>query len=193
MKSTDLLLEDHKNILGALDVLAEIAGRAERGQIVNQEDVESILDFLKGFGDQHHQGKEEHLLFPALLRDRAQKNYPELCALVFEHDRHRSLVEGLSESMVTKHTKDLVYYAKRLNEILRAHIKQEEEGLFPLVDSALSTAEDEIVALDMQAYDSVWQERELSTQLRKLADMKSKYLANSSSQPSSQPVARGQG
>ncbi|HVQ64440.1 MAG TPA: hypothetical protein VMT78_07880, partial [Terriglobia bacterium] len=72
----------------------------------------------------------------------------------------------------------------RLNEILRAHIKEEEEGLFPLVYSALSTAEDEIVALDMQAYDRVWQERELSTQLRKLADMKSKYLGNSSSQPS---------
>src|SRR5688572_18712383 len=188
MKSTDLLRADHKNILGALDVLAEIAERAEWGERVNQKDVESVLHFLKGFGDRHHQGKEEHVLFPA-LRDSAQKNCHELCTLVFEHDRQRSLVEGLSESMVTKHTKDLVYYAKRLNEILRAHIKEEEERLFPLVDSALSTTEDEIVAVDMRAYDRVWQERELSTQLRKLADMKSMCLGNGSSQSSSQPVA----
>ena len=184
MKSTDLLLEDHQKILGALDVLAEIVARAERGQSVDQNDVESILDFLKGFGDRHHQGKEEHVLFPALLTDKAQKNYRELCRLVFEHDRERSLVEGLSESVETKRTNDLVYYGKRLNDILRAHIKQEEDGLFPLVGAALSPAEDEIVALDMRAYDSVWQEWKLSTQLQNLADMKSKYLGSRSSQPS---------
>jgi hemerythrin-like domain-containing protein len=136
MKSTSVLQEDHKYLLRSLNILAEIASRVEASQGVNQKDMEILLDFLKGFGDRHHQGKEESVLFPALLRDREQKNYHKLCSLIFEHNRERSLVRGLRDSLLTKNTRELVYYAQRLNEILRAHIKEEEEVLFPLVDSS---------------------------------------------------------
>ena len=183
MKSTDLLRKDHTHLLDALHILGEMAALAERSQIVDQKDVEELLSFLKGFGDRHHQGKEESVLFPALLNDRAQKNYHALCALVFQHNRERSLVEGLWESMATKHTKDFVFLATRLNEILRSHIKEEEEVLFPLVDASLSRVEDVSVASEMQAYDKVWQETQLSAQLGKLGDLKAKYLGTSTPPP----------
>ena len=78
--------------------------------------------------------------------------------------------------MVTRNRKDFVYYATRLSDILRAHIREEEREVFPLVDSTLSPSEDERVALEMKGYDAAWQENQLATQLRQLADLESAYL-----------------
>jgi hemerythrin-like domain-containing protein len=177
MKSTDVLREDHKHLLRALNILMEIAAHAERDQSADPKALKTLLEFLEGFGDRHHQGKEESVLFTALLRDQEQKNYQKLCALTFEHNRERSLVIGLQDSVLTKNSRDFVYYAKRLNDTLRAHIKEEEEVLFPLVESTLSPAEDERVLREMKSFDTAWQEAQLSSQLRSLADMESKYLS----------------
>jgi hemerythrin-like domain-containing protein len=178
MKSTDLLRDDHKHMVAALDVLTQMVARAGTNQSVNDSDVQRILKFFEYFGDRHHQGKEESVLFPALLQDRTQKNYERLCSLVFEHNRQRSLIEGLGESLLSKNTKDFSYYATRLSSILREHIREEEEVVFPLVESTFTAAEDDRVALEMQHYDAAWQATELTSQLQVLAEMKSKYLSN---------------
>ena len=177
MKSTEFLLQQHKHLIAASDVLSEIAGNVEGGHSVNEADLADLLRFLEEFGDRYHQGVEEGVLFPALMLDPAQKHYHRLHGLIFEHERQRSLIEGLHDSLFTKNNKDFVYYARRLNEVLRAHIKEEEEVLFPLVESTLSVADDDRVALEMKAFDTAWQERELNDLLRRLSAMKSKYLA----------------
>ncbi|HET9218780.1 MAG TPA: hemerythrin domain-containing protein [Terriglobia bacterium] len=178
MKSTDLLRDDHRHMVAALDVVREMAARADTNQNVSESDVKCMLKFLRDFGDRHHQGKEESVLFPALLHDPTQRNYERLCCLVFEHNRQRSLIEGLEESLLTKNTKDFSYYATRLSMILREHIKEEEEVVFPLVESTLTAVEDERVASEMQHYDAAWQATQRTSQLQVLADMESKYLAD---------------
>jgi len=167
---------DHKLLLGALDVLSAIAKQAQRGQSVNHNDVGIVLEFLNGFGDRHHQGEEEDVLFPALL-ERAASDYPELGALVFEHNRQRSIIDGIQESLLTKNDADFVYFAQRLNETLRSHIVAEEEKLFPMIERALPPADDERVAAEMQRFDKAWQVSKLAEQLRSLAEMELKYLA----------------
>jgi hemerythrin-like domain-containing protein len=175
MKSTELLVEDHRHMLAALDILVEMASRSAI-EGLNDADVECVLRFFKDFGDRHHQGIEESILFPAVLQDKTQKNYHKLCGLIFEHNRQRSIMEGLQDSMLTRNKKDFAYYAGSLNEIVRAHIREEEEVVFPLVQSTLSAADDERVVQEMKAYDAVWQEKELAAQVRRLADLELKYL-----------------
>jgi len=176
MKSTTLLLDDHKRLLLGSGVLTEMAAAAERGHAVNATDLADLLRFFEEFGDRHHQGVEECVLFPALLHDPAQKNYHALCALVFEHERERSLIDGLHDSLLTKNTQDFIYCARRFSEVLRGHIKDEEGALFPLVESTLSTADDERLEQEMRAFDKAWQERELSSQLQRLSEMASRYF-----------------
>ena len=176
MRSKDLLSLDHKLLLGALDVLLAIAAQAERGEKVDRKDVEAVLEFLNGFGDRHHQGEEEDVLFPA-LRDCAGTRYEELGGLVFEHNRQRSLIIGIQESLLAKKTEDFVYYARRLNEMLRGHILTEEERLFALIDTSFQPAEDARVAAEMQNFDRAWQKAKLPGQLQSLAKMQLKYLA----------------
>ena len=61
-------------------------------------------------------------------------------------------------------------------------MREEEDTLFPLVQSTLSAAEDERVALELETYDTAWQEKELSRQLRRLADLELKYLGDRSNE-----------
>jgi hemerythrin-like domain-containing protein len=175
MRSKDLLSMDHKLLIGALDVLLAMADQAERDEKINQKDVETILEFLNGFGDRLHQGEEEDVLFPA-LRYCAGSNHQELCALVFEHNRQRSLIHGIQESLLAKKTNDFIYYVRRLNEMLRTHILAEEQKLFPLIDAAFQPAEDERVAAEMRGFDKAWQQAKLPGQLQSLAEMELKYL-----------------
>jgi hemerythrin-like domain-containing protein len=177
MKSTALLLEDHKHILRALRVLEEMAALVKRGNKKNDKDVQDVLEFLNGFADRIHQGREESILFPALLRDPGQKNYKELSGLIFEHNRQRSLIEGLHDSIASKEPKDFVYYATRFVEILRHHIQEEEQTLFPLSNSTLSPAEDERIAEGMQNEDRVWQDQNVARLLHQLDYLESKYTA----------------
>jgi len=175
MKSTTLLIEDHKHMLRALRVLEAISMSAECGHPTNESDVRDIVEFLVGFGDRIHQGREESILFPALLRDNAQKHYPELYGLIFDHNRQRSLIEGLQESMLSKEKKVFVYCARRLVGILRHHIQEEEDSLFPLANSTLSPDEDACVAADMEAQDKAWHDENIPRLFRRLDCLEANY------------------
>ena len=102
MKCTDLLIQDHKIILRCLDVLQQMALCVEKGQPPVEQDVVTLLGFLRTFADEHHQMKEESALFPELLRASSKQDGP-LRQMLFEHDQERSLVEGLEDSLFTKH------------------------------------------------------------------------------------------
>lgn len=175
MKSTALLSEDHQHMLRALNVLESMALLAERGQRPDERDVKTLLEFLEGFGDRIHQGREESILFPALLRDREQKNYQELSSLTFDHNRQRSLIDGLQDALLTRTNKDFVYCANRLVEILRHHIQEEEKTLFPLVDSTFSRDDDARVVEDMKAQDMAWFDENIPRLLRELDNLDAKY------------------
>ena len=176
MKSTALLLDDHKYILRVLEVLEEMATRARHGQEPDGQDLKDILEFLERFCDRIHQGREEGILFPALLRDRSQKNYPKLSSLLFDHNRERFLVQGLQESLLASSRRDFVFCATRLVEVLREHINEEEATLFPLADSTFSHADDAQIAADMKGFDKLWQDKMFPALLSRLDELESKYL-----------------
>lgn len=182
MKATTLLTEDHKLICRALDVLAQMSERTSRKGSFDVADAQDLLDFLKQFADRHHQGKEEGVFFPSLLRDRNQRNYPSLCTLVFEHNRERSLVEGLEEALRTRKPKDFIFYADRLVEVLRTHVRKEEDELFTLADSTLDSTQDERVALEMRNHERSWLETELPRLLQRLAELENAYQVNTNAQ-----------
>ena len=152
MKCTDLLLQDHKIMLRALDVLEEMAGKVQRDEPLEPVDVYAILRFLRVFGDEHHQAKEESALFPVLMRT-ASSQQGSLRHMLFEHDQERSLMEGLEDALKTKKGIDFVHYANRLNSLLRNHIYKEDHILFDVVDNSLSEQQDEEVVAEFRKFD----------------------------------------
>jgi hemerythrin-like domain-containing protein len=182
MKATQLLKDEHGHILRALSVLEEMAARATRGETINKKDAEDMVHILEGFADRHHQGKEEAILFPALLQDRDQRYYNVLCCLIFEHNRERFLVQGLEESVRSGNTRDFVYCATSLVDKLRNHIEKEEEGLFSLADSVLSAQEDERVNSEMQQFERAWQQHVLTRLRSRLDELEAEYCPQRSTE-----------
>ena len=175
MKATELLRDEHRHIARALVVLEEMASRTKAGEAINIGDAEGLVHVLEGFADRHHQGKEEAILFPALLQDHGQQNYNALCRLIFEHNRERFLTEGLQDAIQGGKARDFVYCATCLVEKMRAHIDSEEHGLFGLTNAALTPDEDERVAEEMQQFEQAWQKHVLPGLLQQLDKLEKKY------------------
>lgn len=151
MKCTDHLSQEHKIILGALDVLDQMAVRVEHDQPVEAHDIDALLRFLRAFADDHHQGEEESALFPELMRTSAAAQ-PAVRQLLFEHDRERSLVEGLQDSLCTKKGVEFSQFAGRLTDLLRNHIRKEDKILFEIVERCLTTEQDERVTTELNRF-----------------------------------------
>jgi hemerythrin-like domain-containing protein len=151
MKGTDLLMQDHKIILRALDVVQHMAARVENNKPVAPEDVETILGFLRAFEDNYHQAKEESALFPELMRTCAG-NEARLRHMIFEHDQERSLVEGLEDALHTQKGTLFVQMANSLVDLIRTHIHKEDTILFPTADESLSTEQDEYVCAQLNKF-----------------------------------------
>ena len=177
MKTTKLLMDEHKHILRALNVLEQMAVCAKRGEAVACRDVEDILRFLKIFADDHHQGKEESVLFPAMLKASHPVQTTTLNHMIFEHDQERSLVEGIEDALRTKKGREFVYFAQRLVHILRTHIYKEDHILFELADSILSEEQDAEAARELDKYDMAWKGNVLDGLLDRLQRLEWKYLA----------------
>jgi hemerythrin-like domain-containing protein len=151
MKCTSLLIQDHKAIVRALEVLQAMAARTEQAEPVHAEDIQKLLRFMRTFADDHHQTKEESALFPELVRTSAL-NYEPLRHMIFEHDRERSLVEGLQEALCTKKGSEFVYFAKRLIQLLSTHIQKEEDVMFQIAEQSLSSEQDEHIVSQLEKF-----------------------------------------
>src|SRR5438067_1572819 len=129
MKCTDHLMQEHKVILGALNILEQMGLRVESHETVEMEDVEALLRFLRHFVDDHHQAMEESALFPELLRSSSQQN-AALRHMLFEHDQERSLVCALEEALYTRKGQEFTHFANAFVTLIRSHIKKEDNILF---------------------------------------------------------------
>jgi hemerythrin-like domain-containing protein len=179
MKVSDVLKKEHQLILRALNVLEAMANRTKQGEPLDKRDARDIVAILKGLADRHHQGKEEAVLFPALLRDRHQQHFDKLCSLIFEHDRERSLADGLDEAVETGNLKEFLFCANQLIEKTRAHIDVEERVLLPLADVTLSPIEQEKTAAELRDFEASWQQDVLSSLVKRLEEMATTYHCNS--------------
>jgi hemerythrin-like domain-containing protein len=135
---------------------------------------------VQAFGDEHHQEKEEAILFPALLKASHAEEHACLCQITFEHNQQRSLLEGIEDALRSRKGKDFVYYARRLAENVRAHIQSEDDDVFKRADALLSIEEDERIAKELAAYDSTHRAERLRELIKRLFALETKYVLHPS-------------
>jgi len=173
MKSTDCLMLEHKLILRALDVLDAMRDLVEQGRDVEPADVEKIVGFLRWFGDEHHQAKEESILFPA-FRSAAATQGRSVAHLMLEHHQERSLVEDMENDLRLAQGGQFASHADRLSARLRNHIYKEDHILFE--DAVLTPAEDAAVYEGFLDFDKAHDVHTLEQKLAELRSLERKYV-----------------
>ena len=151
MKCTNHLMQEHKVILRALNILEQMGLCVEKHETVSIEDVEVLLRFLRRFADDYHQTKEESALFPELRRSSSEQN-AALRQMLFEHDQERSLVSALEEALYTRKGPEFTHFANAYVVLIRSHIKKEDTILFDIVERSLSAEQDQSVMAEFVKY-----------------------------------------
>ena len=83
-----------------LNILEQVCQELETVGSLNKEHFDGILEFLRVFVDKCHHGKEEDLLFPALIAGGVPKEGP-IAVMLHEHEMGRRYVKAMSEAYAT--------------------------------------------------------------------------------------------
>jgi hemerythrin-like domain-containing protein len=142
MKATQQLRDEHEGVKIMLSILGQVCQQAETTGKLDTEHFEGILEFLKVFVDKCHHGKEEELLFPALVAVGVPEDGP-IAVMLHEHEMGRNYVRAMSTGFAGYMTGDnssskyVLQNAHGYISLLRDHIEKENNVLFVMADSLL--------------------------------------------------------
>lgn len=137
------LMNEHEGILNGLSILEKMIAFVESGKTGMQNDIASMIDFLKLFADKCHHGKEEGILFPTMEKYGIPNERGPIGQMLSEHEEGRKFIRGLSDSIVDGTLNKEVFIAngKDYIKLLRSHIQKENNILFPMGDRAIPEGE----------------------------------------------------
>jgi hemerythrin-like domain-containing protein len=146
MRFLNVLMDEHRGFSSMLDVLDAIAGRLERGADVPIPMLSDVLDFFESFTDRHHD-KEEAMLFPLLARHGIGPDQTVVSVLLSQHEAGRVYGAKMRRQLKRMQQGDpeagvaLASDARGYTELIREHIRIEDEYFYKLADRVLTEAE----------------------------------------------------
>jgi hemerythrin-like domain-containing protein len=133
------LMNEHEAILSAIQILERMIAAMEKATSVDIKDIHDFIGFLKEFADKCHHGKEEGLLFPAMVGAGVPDRDGPIGVMLAEHAQGRKLIRDMEESISTGVDRaKLAQAAGGYASLLRNHIQKENTVLFPMAERVLT-------------------------------------------------------
>ena len=142
-RPTEILKQEHRIIERVLTVLEREVKRLRRDKPVDLDVLRGAVEFCRGFADKCHHGKEEGLLFPAMIEHGIPEEEGPLSVMREEHEKGRRFLAGLAEGIEIwqrdpAQGKRLVLdNASGYTALLRSHIDKEDNILFVMAEAAI--------------------------------------------------------
>ncbi len=118
-------------------VVAAIPELVDRLDIESEDDrrlVREVTDFIRNYADRYHHAKEEDILFKYFDEDEEI-----LRTMHAEHEKGRSHVRATLDALDKRDRAAVVEHLLAYHELLKEHIKKEDEILYVWMDGSLST------------------------------------------------------
>jgi len=163
MQPTDVLKGEHRVIEQVLRCLWKLADRCDREGTLDEWTATQMIDFFHEFGDLCHHEKEEKHLFPLLEARGLSPQYGPTNVMRHEHEQARHHIRTMTDALkgAVAHDPDavaeFVQHARAYAQLMEAHIRKEDECLFPMADRMLSAADQRILG---NAFTSIHSNRE---------------------------------
>lgn len=152
MKATQELKDEHEGIKLMLRIMEKISLDLTDEKALNYDHYEKIMEFLHGFVDKCHHAKEEEVLFPALEKHGIQNEGGPIGVMLNEHHSGRELVIILDMAIKELNSgnkpaiNSIISSSNDYIQLLRNHIRKENDVLFSLADKILSEEEQSEIA-----------------------------------------------
>ena len=143
MEATEILSSEHRVIERVIAALDAAAGRLDAGEAMQPDFFRAATRFLRHFADGFHHGKEEGVLFEAMVRHGMPLDGGPIGMMRHEHGRARELTAGLGHAADRLAAGDrsaaiiVADYARAYGELLTQHIYKEDNILFPMAAQAI--------------------------------------------------------
>jgi hemerythrin-like domain-containing protein len=143
MRPTDILKGEHRVIVQVLRALECMADRCAAGEPLDVRSARQAIDFFRNFADRCHHGKEEDHLFPALEARGLPRDAGPTAVMRAEHEQGRLRIQGMEWAAEraaagdARAMREWVTHARAYAQLLRQHIRKEDEVLFPIADRVL--------------------------------------------------------
>jgi hemerythrin-like domain-containing protein len=158
-KAIEVLMNEHRLIEQVLGSLETFTSAVEGGLALERAVIADYGDFLRGFADVCHHGKEEDILFQRMTERGFSRESGPVAVMLHEHRVGRGHVAVLREAgggsgpLAAVETELVLEHAGAFIPLLRAHILKEDRILYPmavrlLTGPELDTMETEFDALE---------------------------------------------
>ncbi|MGA2613166.1 MAG: hemerythrin domain-containing protein [Spirochaetia bacterium] len=138
-KAIEDLQNEHQAILSSLQILDTLTKRLSRGLDVERRDIHDFTAFLKEFADKCHHGKEESILFPALVKAGIAEKGGPIGVMLTEHSKGRELIKEMEAAVSGREDQErFTRAAREYSSLLQAHIEKENTVLFPSAERVLT-------------------------------------------------------
>lgn len=145
MDPFQLMVAEHRVIEGVLDTLADYGTAvAADAAAADPERLAGFVEFLRGYADAIHHGKEEQIVFAALRGHGVPGDLaPVLAAIHRDHEQGRLLIGELAacgRRPVPWSEADRARVARAARDyvsLLRRHIRDEDGDVFPRTAAAM--------------------------------------------------------
>jgi len=145
MEAIEVMMAEHRIIERGIDGLMAFADGVLRGS-GDQAELGRFVRFIREFADTNHHGKEEGILFAAMVEAGFPRQAGPIGVMLHEHDEGRrqvAVLAALAEQATPWSPDDrqrLLLAARAYGELLRAHIRKEDSILYPMAEQRLPVA-----------------------------------------------------
>lgn len=155
MYGIEILNREHENILVMTRVLRAISHTMISTGQIPDEDLKQCIEWIRGYADAHHHGKEEAILFremTAHLGPAADKLVNG--AMLIEHDMGRFHMQELEKALAGEQDNsekmlDVLTHALGYAELLVRHATKEDKVVYPFAQRGLS--EEVLAGIDAES------------------------------------------
>ena len=145
MTSIELMVEEHKNIVRMLQVVRKACTLLMEDDVIEYEDFDKMIDFIKNYADLHHHGKEEKFLFKEMQEQLGQMGTNLVKhGMLVEHDWGRLFVSELLSAIASfksgnqEAKLDIIANAIGYTNHLQRHIVKEDSVVYVFANQKLS-------------------------------------------------------
>ncbi len=161
-RAIEILMAEHREIERGLDALDTFAGTLRDGGNPARNELRQLVHFIREFADAKHHGKEEEMLFIAMIDAGFPREAGPIAVMLQEHDmgrEHVGALASIAESdgpWTARERATVAQEAAGFTTLLRNHIQKEDNVLYPMALSRLS--EGTLAQLDKQVdrFEQAW-------------------------------------
>ncbi len=160
MDAVETLMNEHRTIERVLDALVSFAEDLVRRGATEKDELGRFVTFVREFADACHHGKEEDILFAAMVEAGFPRKGGPIAVMLYEHDQGRALVGVLKAHAEQESAwsdadrQEIAEVARGYSAMLHAHIHKEDAVLYPMAEQHLAPEVMERVGEECDRYEA---------------------------------------